>query len=47
MDAQALIDIIRKLLQVDVDLNFLLKLKRPELETLAACIRARVDNQSE
>jgi hypothetical protein len=44
MEKTELIDIINKLLGVDSDLRFLLKLKKIELETLVACIRDRVDN---
>jgi len=43
MDKNDLIEIIKKILKVDTDLKFLLKLKKAELETLAACIRHRVD----
>jgi len=34
---------IRELLNTDNDLDFLLALKRKDLEKLLACIRARVD----
>jgi len=42
-----LIEIIRGLLQTNVDLAFLLKMDQSELETLTACIRDRVDRISE
>jgi hypothetical protein len=38
-----LIKIIGALLQTNLDLDFLVKLDRTELETLVACIRERVD----
>jgi hypothetical protein len=41
-----LIEIIRGLLQTNVDLAFLLKMDQSELETLAASIRDRVDKIS-
>jgi len=43
MEKEALIEIIRKILKVDTDLRFLLKLNKDELETLAAQIRHSVD----
>ena len=36
-------DIIRGILNTDIDLSFLLQLKKSELEILVACIRDRVD----
>ena len=38
-----LVEIIRGLLQANVDLGFLVKMDESELETLVACIRDRVD----
>jgi hypothetical protein len=38
-----LIEIIRALLQTNLDLGFLLKMDQTELETLVSCIRVRVD----
>ena len=38
-----LIRIIRELLRTNLDLGFLVKLEKNELETLVACIRVRVD----
>jgi hypothetical protein len=37
-----LVDVIRRVLKTDINLDFLLELKKPELETLAACIRDRI-----
>jgi len=42
-------DLVRKimeLLNTDIDLNFLMELKKEELETLVACIRDRVSQIS-
>ena len=41
-----LIEIIRALLQTNLDVGFLMKLDQAELETLVACIRERVDGVS-
>ena len=38
---------IKELLMTDADLDFLLVLKRNDLEKLVACIRARVDQAGE
>jgi hypothetical protein len=43
MTNQELVKKIRELLNTDNDLDFLLALKRKDLEKLLACIRARVD----
>jgi len=43
MNKEKLIEIIQGLLDTDIDLDFLLKLKQGELELLVACIRGRVD----
>ena len=45
MAKQKLIEILKKLLATDTDLDFLLRLKEEELETLVACVRDRVDQQ--
>ena len=42
MTKEELIKIIQRLLKSDVDLNFLLQLKKTELETLVACVRDRI-----
>jgi len=43
MTKEKLIEILRGLLKTDADLNFLLQLKKDELETLVACVRDRVE----
>jgi hypothetical protein len=47
MTKEKLIEIIQGLLKTDSDLDFLLKLGEIELETLAACIRHRVEQTGE
>ncbi len=41
---EKLIQILQNVLETDIDLGFLLTLKKTELETLVACIRNRVDH---
>ena len=43
MTKYELIEKIKGLLKTDIDLNFLLSLKKKEIERLVACIRERVD----
>jgi len=43
MTKEELLEIIKKLLKTNTDLNFLLKLDGEELRTLVVCIRDRVD----
>ena len=43
MAKEELIEIIKNILKTDLDLGFLVQLKKAELETLVACIRERVD----
>ena len=43
MKKQDLIEILRKLLETESELDFLLQLKGDELKTLVACVRDRVD----
>jgi hypothetical protein len=43
MTNQEFVKKIRELLKTDNDLDFLLVLKRKDLEKLVACIRGRVD----
>ena len=43
MEKGGLIQLVRRILKSDADLNFLLKLDARELETLVACIRVRLD----
>ena len=42
MTKDELVEKIKELLKTDIDLNFLLRLKKDEIETLVACIRDRV-----
>ncbi len=44
MTKEKLIEIIKRVLNTDADLSFLLQLKKTELETLVACIRNQVEN---
>ena len=43
MTQEELLEIIKKLLKTDRDLEFLLRLDNEELRILVACIRDRVD----
>jgi len=43
MEKTELLEIIKKLLKTDVDLDFLLNLPKSDLETLVVCIRERFD----
>ncbi len=43
MTKEKLVEKIKELLKTDNDLDFLLELKKEELERLVACIRDRVD----
>ncbi len=43
MTKDKLVDKIKELLKTDNDLDFLLELKKEEIERLVACIRDRVD----
>lgn len=45
MIKEELIKLLKRILERDVDLNFLLKLEPEELETLVACIRDRMDRE--
>ena len=45
MTKEKLVEKIRELLKADVDLGFLLRLKKENLETLVACIRGRIDRK--
>jgi len=47
MELTDLIEIIRRLLKSDANLEFLSKLSDAELETLVACIRERLDQIQE
>jgi hypothetical protein len=46
MTKEELVEIIKNILKTDLDLGFLVQLKKGELETLVACIRERVDQPS-
>jgi hypothetical protein len=43
MTKEKLIEIIQGILKTDADLDFLLQLRKTDLETLVACIRDRVE----
>ncbi len=43
MTKEKLVEIIQGLLNTDMDLDFLLQLKKNELELLVACVRHRLD----
>ncbi len=43
MTKDELVEKIKELLKTDINLNFLLRLKKEEVERLVACIRERVD----
>jgi hypothetical protein len=43
MTKQKLIEILKGILNTDIDLGFLEQLKENEIEKLVACIRERVD----
>ncbi len=44
MTKDELVKKINELLKTDIELNFLLNLKKEEIERLVACIRERVDH---
>jgi hypothetical protein len=46
MKKTELLEIIKKILKTDTDLDFLLKLPESDLETLVVCIRERCDQLS-
>ena len=46
MTKNELVKKINELLKTDIDLNFLIILKKEEIERLGACIRERVDQVS-
>jgi len=45
MTKERLVQKIMELLKTDIDLSFLLELKKEEIETLVACIRDRIDQK--
>ena len=44
MTKEQIVEKIKEILRTDFDLDFLLKLKKKELETLISCIRDRIDH---
>ena len=46
MTKEEFIEILRKLLETDSDLDFLRKLEENEIQTLIACVRSRVEQSS-
>ena len=47
MNGQQLVEVIERLLETDVDIDFLSKLSKSELETLVAAVRNQVENFEE
>ena len=47
MNKEKLIEILKGILEVDVDLNFLSRLEENEIKTLVACVRERVDRKGD
>jgi hypothetical protein len=47
MTKEELVDLLRKILNTDADLDFLWDLEPRELETLIACIRHRIEQEKE
>jgi hypothetical protein len=45
MDKEQLVETIKRILNTDSDLSFLLRLRTSELERLVACVRARIDQK--
>ncbi len=43
MNKEEMIEILHRVLKTEAELDFLIKMDESELETLVACIRARVD----
>ncbi len=41
---EKLVEILQSVLETDMDLGFLMALKKTEIETLVACVRNRVDH---
>ncbi len=44
MNSEQLVEVVKKLLEIDADLDFLSKLSKSELETLVAAVRNKVEN---
>ena len=47
MTKEELVDLLRKMLETDADLDSLSDLRQKELETLIACIRHRIEQEKE
>jgi hypothetical protein len=47
MTKKKLLETIKRILDTEVELGFLLQLKESEIETLVACIRERVERARE
>jgi hypothetical protein len=47
MTNEELVKKVKELLETDADLNFLLVLRKKDLEKLVACIRGRLDQVGE
>ena len=47
MNKEQLVEKIKELLNTDIDIKFLLELKKEDVETLIACIRDKVGNVGE
>jgi len=47
MTKEKVVEIVREILKTDIELDFLLKLEKEELETLAACIRNGLEQARE
>jgi len=45
MTKEKLIETIKRILNTDADLNFLVQLDEKDLETMVACIRDRVEQK--
>ncbi len=45
MTKEELVDLLRKILKTETNLDFLLGLQPEELETLIACIRDRIEKE--
>jgi len=45
MTKHKLIEILKKLLKTDTELNFLTELSDEDLQTLVACVRSSLDNK--
>ena len=46
MTREELLETLHRVLKTETQLDFLLKLTKPEFETLVACIRDRIDHNN-